>query len=107
MIPASRVYFKNKLKVNDKNLIDSVFSEANVKDVKGTVRKKNKFENVNSSIKSIQEKLKTFANIDSDPSVKKNIEFFLNYIDSMNKEADNLKQAIEELKTYYKREGGI
>ena len=45
--------------------------------------------------------------MDSDPTInKKNIEFFVSYIDSISKESDNLKMALEELKKYYKVEGG-
>ena len=35
------------------------------------------------------------------------MDFFLSYIDSIAKEADSLKLALEDLKKYYKNEGGV
>ena len=97
-------------KVPDKIIINKIFNEgldSKLKNSQGSTKKKSKFENVNSSLKSITEKLKTFVTLDSDPTInKKNIEFFVSYIDSISKESDNLKMALEELKKYYKVEGG-
>lgn len=97
-------------KVPDKMIISQVFNEgldAKLKQNQGSTKKKSKFENVNSSLKNITEKLKTFITLDSDPTInKKQIEFFVSYIDSISKESDNLKLALEELKKYYKIEGG-
>ena len=97
-------------KVPDKMIISKVFNEGldtKIKQNLGSTKKRSKFENVSSSLKTITEKLKTFINLDSDPTInRKQIDFFISYIDSISKESDNLKLALEELKKYYKIEGG-
>lgn len=78
-----------------------------VRNSNGSTKKKSKFETVNQSIKTVIEKTKIFIDIDSDQTIKKNMDFFLSYIDSIAKEADSLKLALEDLKKYYKNEGGV